>query len=151
MELMKESRPASAAFTAAVETRIVDDCGTMCAVFQAGETRFIPRVLFDAALTHGLMPVDPLELAPVAPVKPPPKEEIVATGLVGACKELIARGNPEDFTVVGQPRAASVKKLVDFNFTTKEVERAFSEAMHEVEQDGDDSTESAEPSSVTAE
>jgi hypothetical protein len=150
MELSKDTRPASAAFTATLETRIVSSAGDMCAVFQPGETRFIPRALFDAALMNGLIPVAPLEPAPVV-VKSQTKEEVVEVGLVGACKVLIARGNPEDFTVVGQPRAASVKKLVDFSFTTKEVERAFSEAMHEVEQDGDDSTEHTEPSSVTAE
>jgi len=150
MELMKDTRPASAAFTAAVETRIVADSGVMCAIFKAGETRTIPKVLFDAALSHGLIPEESLEEAPPVVVKPP-QEEIVADGLLEACKTLITRGNPADFTVVGQPRAASVKKLVDFSFTTKDGERAFGEAMHEVEQDGDDSTEHSEQSSIAAE
>jgi len=136
----------SAAFTAAVATRIVDDAGTMCANFEAGETRTIPKVLFNAALVGGLMPTEPLEVEPPAEVKKRPQEEVISTGLIEACKTLIAKGNPADFTVVGQPRAASVKKLVDFHFTNKDVERAFSEAMHEVEQDGDDSKEHSEPS-----
>jgi len=154
MELPAKARPASAEFTAAAATRIVADSGIMCANFEAGETRRIPEVLFDAALMHGLMPEEPLELSPEPQPEPEPgkeAEDVVATGLIEACKTLISRGNPEDFTVVGQPRAASVKKLVDFHFTTKDVERAFSEAMHEVEQDGNDSTEHPEPSSSAAE
>jgi len=151
MEFMEDTRPAAAAFTAAVATRIVADNGTMCANFEAGETRTIPKVLFDAALQHGLIPVKSLQAAPMPEPVKPPQEEIVADGLIEACKKLITRGNPDDFTVVGQPRAASVKKLVDFSFTTKDVERAFGEAMHEVEQDGDESTEHSEPSSSAAE
>jgi len=154
MDLLEKERPASAEFTAAVDVRIVDPAGTMCAVFQAGETRRIPKVLFDEALTHGLMPTEPLELSPEPKSEPEPgkeAEDVVATGLIAACKTLISKGNPADFTVVGQPRAASVKKLVDFHFTTKDVEVAFSEAMHEVEQDGDDSEEHSEPSSGAAE
>ena len=151
MELSEDLRPASAAFTAAVATRIVSEAGNMCANFEAGETRIIPRVLFNVALTHGLMPVEPLEDAPPVEPKKQSQEEIVGGGLIEACKVLIARGNPADFTTVGQPRAASVKKLVDFNFTAKDIENAFLEAMHEVEQDGDDSTEHSEQSSVTAE
>ena len=41
-------------------------------------------------------------------------------------------------------------QYVDFSFTTKDVESAFLEAMHEVEQDGDDSKEHSEQSSVAA-
>jgi len=151
MELPEKSQVAAAEFTAATSVRIVSEDGSMCANFEAGETRTIPKVLFNAALTHGLMPVGSLEVEPPPEVKQLPQEEIVSTGLIEACKILIARGNPADFTVVGQPRAASVKKLVDFNFTTKDVERAFSEAMHEVEQDGDDSTEHSEQSSSVTE
>ena len=148
---MELSQPSSAEFTAAIATRIVSEDGTMCANFEAGETRTIPKVLFNAALTHGLMPTGSLEVEPPAEPKKQPQEEIVSDGLIDACKTLIARGNPADFTMVGQPRAASIKKLVDFSFTTKESERAFSEAMHEVEQDGDDSTEHSEPSSGATE
>jgi len=144
----------AAEFTAPVATRIVAADGTMCANFEAGETRVIPKALFDAALTHGLMPTEPLELSPEPEPEPEPgkeAEDVVAAGLIVACKTLIRKGNPADFTVVGQPRAASVKKLVDFHFTSKDVEVAFSEAMHEVEQDGDDSEEHSEPSSGAAE
>ena len=151
MELSEDVRPASAAFTASVATRIVSEGGNMCAVFEAGETRIIPKVLFNAALTHGLMPAESLETVPVPEPKKQSQEEIVEDGLVEACKVLIAKGNPADFTVVGHPRTASVKKLVDFEFTTKDVENAFLEAMHEVEQDGDDSKEHSEQSSVAAE
>lgn len=142
MEL--DNRPASAKFTASVDTRIVAANGSMCAVFEAGQTRIIPKALFDAALTHGLVPEEPLEMAPPPPANKPQKV-VVEDGLLEACKTLIIRGNPQDFTMSGKPRAASVKKLVDFNFTTKDVERAFEEAMHEVEQDGDDDTQHSEP------
>jgi hypothetical protein len=151
MEFMEDTRPASAAFTSPASVRIVAEDGTMCANFEAGETRTIPKALFNEALKYGMMPVDTLDAAPPPEPVKPPQEEIVADGLIEACKKLITRGNPADFTVVGQPRAASVKKLVDFNFTTKDVERAFGEAMHEVEQDGDESTEHSEPSSSAAE
>ena len=72
-------------------------------------------------------------------------------GLIDACKMLITRGNPDDFTIPGYPRAASAKKLVDFDFSTRDLHDAFAEAMHEVEQDGDDSTEHSEPVSESAE
>jgi hypothetical protein len=58
---------------------------------------------------------------------------MVAEGLLDACKTLIARGNPNDFTQMGQPRTAAVKKLVDFEFTANDVRRAFEQAMFEVE------------------
>lgn len=149
MELAKEKD--SAAFTATVATRIVSEDGSMCASLSAGETRTLPRVLFNAALTGGLMPETTLKIEAPAKVQSPPQEEVIKVGLIEACKTLIARGNSADFTVVGQPRAASVKKLVDFHFTNKDVEVAFSEAMHEVEQDGNDSTEHPEPSSSVTE
>lgn len=151
MEFMEDTRPASATFTSPAAVRIVAADGTMCAVFEAGETRTIPKALFEEALKYGMMPDGPLDAAPPPEPPKPPQEEIVADGLVVAIKKLITRGNPDDFTIVGQPRAASVKKLVDFSFTSKDVERAFGEAMHEVEQDGDESTEHSEPSSSTAE
>ena len=147
MEL--DRRPDSAEFTAAKETHIAAADGSMCANFKAGETRRIPKALFDAALTGGLIPEEPLELAP-EPEKKKPQETIVKDGLMEACKTMIARGNPADFTIAGYPRAASAKKLVDFNFTTKDLHVAFEEAMHEVEQHGNDSTEHSEPSVVTA-
>jgi hypothetical protein len=149
MELSKTKK--AAAFTAAAATRIVSADGSMCASFEAGETRVIPSVLFDAALTHGMVPEGPLELEPPAEEPGPPQEEVISAGLIEACRTLIIRGNKADFTVVGLPRAASVKKLVDFHFTNKDVERAFSEALHEVEIDGDDSTEHSEPSSSVTE
>jgi len=151
MELMEDRRPIMARFTAAVDARIVSKDGSMCAIFEAGQTQNIRRELFDSAIAAGLMPED--EIAPAPPPEPKKltQDEIVHTGLIEACKALIARGNPGDFTIVGQPRAASVKKLVDFDFNTKDVERAFSEAMHEVEQDGDDSTEHSEQSSSVTE
>lgn len=139
-----------AKFTAPRDVRIVSDCGSMCVIFEAGETRLLPSPLYTAALVAGLIPEDPLEVAQEPLPENQTQEKKVSEGLIEACKTLIARGNPHDFTLVGQPRAASVKKLVDFDFTLKEVERAFSEAMHEVEQDGDESTKLTESSSSAA-
>jgi len=149
MELV-DKRPLSASFTAARDVRIVSELGNMCANFEAGETRKIPRALFAAALTAGLIPEEPLEPAPEPP-KNQTREVTVREGLLEASRKLILRGNPKDFTMNGQPRAASAKKLVDFDFTVAELRTAFEEAMHEVEQDGNDSTEHSEPSSVAAE
>jgi len=137
MELDK--RPASARFTSARNVTITSEFGDMCSVFEAGQTRQIPKALFNAALVAGLVPEDPLEPAP-EPVANQTTEERTTTGLLEACKTLIARGVPNDFTMAGVPRAASVKKLVDFNFTNKDVKLAFEQAMHEIEQDGNDST-----------
>ena len=152
MELPLDERPDLASFIAPVATRIVSDDGSMCTNFEAGETKSIRKELFTAAIAGGLMPEDPL-IKIETPVKVEKKstEEIVSDGLVEACKLLIAKGYKEDFTITGQPRAASLKKLVDFHFTTKDIERAFIEAMHEVEQDGDSSKEHSEPISDTAE
>ena len=147
MEL--DTRPASAEFTAAREVRIVSELGDMCSNFSAGETRRIPKALFNAALVAGLIPEEPLEIS--TPVQKPSKEVIVGDGLMAACKTLIVRGVAEDFTVSGYPRAASVRKLVDFDFTASEMRVAFEEAMHEVNGDGNNSTEHSEPSSGATE
>ena len=138
MEL-QDNRPTSAHFTAARDVTIVSEAGDMCSVFEAGETRQIPKALFNAALVAGLVPEDPLEPAP-EPVKNMTVEERVTGGLLEACKTLIAKGVPNDFTMAGLPRAASLKKLVDFDFTNKDAKLAFEQAMHEIEQDGNDST-----------
>jgi hypothetical protein len=125
--------------------------------FEAGQTRLVHKDLWSAAITAGLMPEESLQeetaQAQAAPVVPENKsqEEIVSEGLLEACKTLIARGNPNDFTQLGQPRAASVKKLVDFDFTANDVRRAFEQAMFEVESDGDDGTEHSESGSGTSE
>ncbi len=137
------------AFTAAQDTRIVSEDGSMCVIFEAGETIAIQRRLFVAATAAGLIPESSLE-APPKEGERKSSEEIVMQGLIEACKTLIMRGNTKDFLISGQPRAASVKKIVDFQFTNKDVERAFSEAMHEVENHGDDSEEHSESSSSAA-
>jgi len=148
MELTVEERPKTAKFTASKSTRVVADNGGMCALFEAGQTINLHSDMWTAAIAAGLMPEDPLEFVEV--VKP---EEPSTHGkkLIEACKTLIIRASTDDFTIVGQPRAASVKKLVDFRFTTVEVKAAFEEAMHEVEQDGNDDTKHSEPSSSAAE
>jgi hypothetical protein len=44
-----------------------------------------------------------------------------------------------------------VRKLVDFDFTARDVREAFEQAMFEVENDGNNSEELAEPSSSVTE
>ena len=105
--------------------------------------------MFSVAVGAGLVPEGPLTL-PDEPEKLASDKEIVSEGLVEACKTLIARGVTTDFTLPGYPKTASIKKLVDFSFNVRELERAFERAMHEVEQDGNESTEHTEPSSATA-
>lgn len=147
MEL--NSRPASAKFTATRDVRIVSELGNMCANFKSGETRQIPKALFNAALVAGLIPESPLEASVVVENKP--QNVIVREGLMEACKKLIMRGVADDFVASGYPRAASVKKLVDFHFTAADMRVAFEEAMHEVNGDGNDRTEHTESSVSTAE
>jgi len=150
MEL--DTRPLLAKFTAAKDTRIVADNGTKCMNFEAGETLRVHRDLWAAAIREGLVPEESLEAKDLDPPKVEPVTvESQFDKLKEACTTLILKGNRDDFTLVGQPRAGAVKKLVDFNFTARDVNRAFEEAMHEVEQDGDDSKEHSEPSSVAAE
>lgn len=149
MELAKNTKPLQVAFTAPEAVRIVSDNGAKCMIFEAGQTRNVHRDLFGPAIAAGLVPEGPMEVKPEPEPKKQSREELVEEGLLEACKELIARGNPKDFTVVGQPRAASVKKLVDFRFTSREVQRAFEQAMHEVEH-GDNDTKRTEPSSSTS-
>ena len=151
MELPKDNRPDMASFTASRDISLMAADGSHSVIFEAGESKRIRKELFVVAVAAGLMPDEALENIAPPVVKKVSKEERLDTGLLEACKTLILKANPDDFTVVGQPRAASVKKLVDFEFTTKDVERAFSEAVHEVEQYGDDSKEHSEPSSVAAE
>ena len=151
MELPEDNRPLLAEFTATTATRIVSPDGSRCMNFEAGETRAVHRDLFAAAIAQHLVPMEPLEYAVPELPENKPQEVTVMEGLVEACTTLIIRGNPNDFTLIGQPRAASVKKLVDFNFTTNDVKRAFEQAMHEVEQNGDDSTEHPESSVSAAE
>jgi hypothetical protein len=140
-------------FTAITETRIVADNGTKCMNFEAGQTRFVHKDLYSAAINAGLVPVGRVPDVE-AEASPPPKksgEEIVAEKVLEAVQTLVARGNPADFTQLGKPRTASVKKLVDCEFTAMDVERAFEQAMFEVEQRGDESTESPESNSSDSE
>ena len=152
MELPVDNRPLIARFMSPKAARIVAENGTKCQNFEAGETARVHRDLFAPAIAAGLVPVDSLEAELEEPEKPPVvTEESVFRKLVDVVTELIARGNPADFTTVGQPKAAVVKKLVDFNFTADMVRRAFDQAMHEVEQDGSDSKEHSESGSVATE
>ncbi len=151
MELPIDNRPDMASFTAAKAVRVMAADGSHSAIFEAGESKKIRKELFVAAVEAGLVPDEELKVIAPPKVVNISKEQRLETGLIAAIKTLIARGNTDDFTVVGNPRTASVKKLVDFDFTTKDVERAFLEAVHEVEQDGNDSTQHSEPSSVAAE
>lgn len=140
----KDERPLTARFTSPRDLTLVAPDGSRCQIFKAGETVQVHRDLFGEAINHGMVPADPDDLSPPKPVENQTQEVAVKDGLVEACKVLIARGNPGDFTIPGFPRAASAKKLVDFDFTTRDLKEAFAEAMHEVEQDGDDSTEHSE-------
>lgn len=147
-----ESNPNMARFIAAEAARIVADNGTKCANFEPGETQAIHKDLWGPAIAAGLVPENPADLVEKPEDKKPERqtlsrEERNAAGLLEAVKELIARGDPKDFTVVGLPRTASVKNLVDFDFTAREVQTAFELAIHEVNQNGNDSQERAEPSS----
>lgn len=156
-----ESEKKVAKFTAIRAVRIVTPAGDKCQNFEPGETANVHRDLWPVAIAAGLMPEEDLQEGvvrqelDVGTIEVPPvkksQEEIVLEGLTEACKTLIARGNPNDFTQLGQPRAAAVKKLVDFDFTANDVRRAFEQAMFEVENDGNDSKEPAEPSSSSAE
>ena len=151
MELQTDDRPLTARFTAIRATRIVADNGTKCMNFEAGETLNVHRDLFSAAMRAGLVPEGPLQSEAPAVVERKSTEEETADQVLEAVKILVARGNPADFTQLGKPRTASVKKLVDCDFTGADVQRAFEQAMFEVEQGGDESTEHSEPSSSDTE
>ena len=146
MELPKDARPMTARFTSPREVFLVAPDGSRCQRFQAGETLPVHRDLFATAIDKGLVPEESLEYK--EPEKPVNKtrETSVKEGLLEACKTLIIRANPADFTTTGKPRAASIKKLVDFDFTAKDANTAFALAIHEVEQYGDDSKEHSESS-----
>lgn len=151
-----ESQKLTAKFTSPREVLLVSPAGDRCQRFEAGETALVHRSLFGVAIASGLMPEEPLEITLEAEnTSPTPKksqEQIVHEGLIEACRLLILRGNPNDFTLAqGLPRASSVKKLVNFNFTAQDVKRAFEEAMHEVNTNGDDGKEHSEPGSGAAE
>lgn len=136
----------TAKFTSPRDITLVAPDGSRCQHFEAGETALVHEKLFSVAIDKGLVPQNPDDLldAPKVQAPPPPREITNAQGLLVALREMIARGNPADFTPTGRPRAASVKKLVDFDFTQKELYEAFAAAMHEVEQDGDDGKEHTE-------
>jgi len=141
----------SAKFTSHRNVTIVSAEGAHCAIFKAGQTREIGKRLFSAAIEAGLVPEGPLEYKEPEVVENKTQEEAVAIGLLEACKILIERANKEDFTTVGLPRVPSVKKLVNFDFTARQMKESFALAMHEVEVDGNDSKEHSEPSSEPAE
>jgi hypothetical protein len=151
MELKQDNRPLTAKFTAISATRIVADNGTKCMNFEAGETLNVHRDLFPAAIRAGLVPEGPLEEQVPEPAERKSSEEETADKVLEAVRQLVARGNPADFTQLGKPRAASVKKLVDCEFTGADVQRAFEQAMFEVEQSGDESTQHPESSSSDTE
>lgn len=139
-----------AKFIATVDTRLVAPDGSMCMNFQAGQTREVPKLLYPQAIAAGLMPeqADSITAESIAVPAPPrsmTQTQTIEEGLVEACKTLVARGRPEDFTVnVGLPRVPSLKKLVDFDFTARQAREAFERAMFEVNKDDDDSTEHPE-------
>jgi len=144
MELQKES----AAFTAIKATRVVSEDGSRCMNFQDGETRPVHHTLFAAALKAGLVPQTELNMPePAAPASGRSTQQVVEHEVLDAVRTLVARGNPADFTQWGKPRTASVKKLVNCHFTGADVQRAFEQAMFEVEQGGNESTEHSEPGS----
>jgi hypothetical protein len=97
------------------------------------------------------LPEGPLEEQVPEPAERKSSEEETADKVLEAVRQLVARGNPADFTQLGKPRAASVKKLVDCEFTGADVQRAFEQAMFEVEQSGDESTQHPESSSSDTE
>ena len=139
-------------FIAAKDTRIVSDDGSMCMNFESGQERLVHPWLFSAAIRGGLVPTEPLEVVEEKePEVRKSTEEETADQVLEAVKTLVARGDPNDFTQLGQPRTASVKKLVDCEFTAAEVQRAFEQAMFEVETSGDESTEHSESSSSDTE
>lgn len=147
-----ESKEELVEFTAAVPTRIVAEDGTLCMNFEAGESRLVPKKLHTPAMQSGLVPESRLEAPSPPPAPLPTKEEIIEEGLLEACKTLIMRANPNDFTAIhGTPRVASLQKLVDFDFKAADAKKAFERAMFEVEQDANNSTEHSEPSSDATE
>jgi hypothetical protein len=128
-------------FIAAKDTRIVSDDGSMCMNFESGQERPVHPWLFSAAIRGGLVPTEPLEVVEEKePKVRKSTEEETADQVLEAVK-----------TQLGQPRTASVKKLVDCEFTAAEVQRAFEQAMFEVETSGDESTEHSESSSSDTE
>jgi hypothetical protein len=146
----------TARFLAPTDALLVAPDGSRCQRFVAGESQLVHESLWGVAVQAGLMPEKPeaIDDAPKADAPPPKKrstEEITADQVLEAVKTLIVRGDPKDFTQLGKPRAASVKKLVDCHFTTADVQRAFEQAMFEVEQNGDESTEHSESSSSDTE
>jgi len=146
MELAKEKQIAQ--FTSPRQVRLVAPDGTMCINFEAGETLGVHRKMFGVAIAAGLIPEEPLEYQEPKPQEKKTREESVQEKLILACKELIIAGDPKrDFTKIGKPRAASIKKLVDFDFNGAELTRAFDQAMYEVDNNGGDSQEPSEPSS----
>ena len=147
-----ESTARMAKFIASADTRLVAPDGSRCQLFGAGETRLVHEALWGVAIQAGLMPERPEEISKSQVTEAPPSprlstEEETASQVLDAVRTLVARGNPADFTALGKPRTASVKKLVDCDFTGADVQRAFEQAMFEVEQSGDESTEHSEPSS----
>ena len=156
-----ESKKKIARFTSPRDVRLVHPAGIKSQIFKAGETANVHKDLWSVAIEAGLMPEESLAEETVqiqtdaGTVEVPPvkksQEEVVREGCVEACKTLIARGNPNDFTQLGQPRASSVRKLVDFDFTARDVREAFEQAMFEGENDGNNSEKPAEPSSSVTE
>ncbi len=142
-------------FTASEHIRIVSDNGAYVMIFEPGQTRRVVKPLWSAAVRAGLVPADPDVKTPELPPEPekPRKvgEDEKKAKLIEAAKELIAKQLPEDFTVTGKLRTASVKKLVDFDFTARDVQDAYDEALHEVRSSGNDDSELVESRSLSTE
>lgn len=121
--------------------------GTRCQGVTAGEEVNVHYKLFQAALEHGMVPLEPLDEKDI-PKKLEkaelPQRELEHNKLIEICNDLIAQGNRKDFTIHGYPKVSVVRAKADFDMTARQVREAFDEAMHRIKISGDDNSERTE-------
>lgn len=133
--------------------RIVSHCGTHIAIFEAGQKRRLPKPLHDPALQAGLIPtknMSEVQKILMETKEPDPKEalpykddEDKREKLIYAVEQVLGSNTKDAFTPTGKIRVAALKPLVEFSFTSREAQDAYSEALHRANIRGDQDKEPA--------
>lgn len=105
-------------------TRIASVSGYIVVVKPEGS--YVPDAIVDEAMYRGCVVMEAeATTEPVEPpaVEPPPDRQ---TRLIEVVRQLLLKGDPDDFTITGAPRTRSVNRELDgeFTATTGEVAKA---------------------------
>lgn len=116
----------------------------MSIAFTKGKPQHVPRIMHDAVMDKGILPVEasgePVKpdshTAGTEPEKPklnlPPEDgEERRDQLIAAIKNVVARNNSKDFTAGGQPAAGALTAMLGWRVDQKEIRVLWNEKREE--------------------